>query len=99
MTRRISKFFTVLWAPFFLLACAGTGNVPSAADASPLTLVKAATANPPRSMLYVGNSFMSYNNSLYGMVSLMARGSDNAQAAQYRSTSLTISGSASTGTT
>jgi hypothetical protein len=36
---------------------------------------------------------MYYNNSLHGMVSQMARGSDNAQAAQHRSTSLTISGS------
>jgi hypothetical protein len=77
MIPRIYKFLTVLFAPFFLLACAGTGTAPSAGG-SPLTLVKAASANPPRSVLYVGNSFMYYNNSLHGMVSQMARGSENA---------------------
>jgi len=93
MVRRVSKFVTVLLTPFFLLACAGTGQSPSAGSAPSITFVKAATANPPRSVLYVGNSFMYYNNSLHGMVGLMARGSQNAEAAQHRSTSLTISGS------
>ena len=93
MTRRISKFFTLLLAPFFLIACAGTGNRPSAAEAPSLTMVKAATANPPRSLLYVGNSFMYYNNSLHGHVSQLARASANAKQAAHRSTSLTISGS------
>lgn len=93
MIHRVSKFFIVLFAPFFLLACAGTATPPSSGATPSETMVKAATANPPRSMLYVGNSFMYYNNSLHGMVSQMARGSENAQAAQHRSTSLTISGS------
>jgi hypothetical protein len=93
MTTRIAKIYIVLFVPFFLLACAGKGTVPWAGEAPSIALVQAATANPPRSILYVGNSFMYYNNSLHGMVSQMARGSENAQAAHHRSTSLTISGS------
>lgn len=93
MVHRIAQVFTVLLAPFLLLACASPGNAPSAGNAAPFTFVKAATANPPRSILYVGNSFMYYNNSLHGMVSQMARGAEKGAAAQHRSTSLTISGS------
>lgn len=93
MIGRFSKILALLVTPLFLLACAGTGTAPSAAGPTATPLVKAASANPPRSVLYVGNSFMYYNNSLHGMVSQMARGSENAQAAQHRSTSLTISGS------
>jgi hypothetical protein len=93
MIGRFSKILALLSTPLFLLACAGTGTAPSATGPTATPLVKAASANPPRSVLYVGNSFMYYNNSLHGMVSQMARGTENAQAAQHRSTSLTISGS------
>lgn len=92
MIGHVLRSFALLVTPLFLLACAGTGNAPSAGGAPTATLVKAATANPPRAILYVGNSFMYYNNSLHGMVGQMARGSENAPAAQHRSTSLTISG-------
>ncbi len=93
MIGRFSKILALLSTPLFLPACAGTGTAPSATGPTATPLVKAASANPPRSVLYVGNSFMYYNNSLHGMVSQMARGTENAQAAQHRSTSLTISGS------
>lgn len=66
---------------------------PGAAPAVTTPTVRAGTANPPRSILYVGNSFMYYNNSLHGLTSQLARGSAQAAAAQHRSTSLTISGS------
>ena len=92
MIGRFSKILALLSTPLFLLACAGTGTAPSATGPTATPLVKAASANPPRSVLYVGNSFMYYNNSLHGMVSQMARGTENAQAAQHRSTSHTISG-------
>ena len=66
-----------------------TGQTASSAAQTP----RAGTANPPRSTLYVGNSFMYYNNSLHGHVSQLARASVNAKQAAHRSTSLTISGS------
>ena len=74
--------------------CAGTLKAPSAnVDAAKLPMVKAASANPPRSILYVGNSFMYYNNSLHGITSRLASGSVNGKEANHRATSLTISGS------
>lgn len=82
-----------LGATLLLAACASTGNAPATSAAAPAPLVKAATANPPRAILYVGNSFMYYNNSLHGMVNQLARSTATPQAAQHRSTSVTISGS------
>ncbi len=77
-----------------LAGCAGTLKAPSAnVDAAKLPMVKAASANPPRSILYVGNSFMYYNNSLHNITSRLARGSVNGKEANHRATSLTISGS------
>ncbi len=76
-------------------ATAGWANDPAPRPgvAAPQALVKAASSNPPRSILYVGNSFMYYNISLHNMVIQMAQGSREAAAARHRSTSLTISGS------
>jgi hypothetical protein len=56
-------------------------------------LVRAASDNPPRAILYVGNSFMYYNNSLHNITSRIAAGSRDPAAARHRATSLTISGS------
>jgi len=58
-----------------------------------LTLAKAGSDNPPRSILYVGNSFMYYNNSLHNIVSRIAQNSLEGKLARHRATSLTISGS------
>jgi hypothetical protein len=82
---------TVLLA---LAGCAGSLKAPSAnADAAKRPMVKAASANPPRSILYVGNSFMYYNNSLHNITNRLARDSVNGKEANHRATSLTISGS------
>lgn len=82
-----------LLGPLLLAACATTDTSTPPAPPPPPALVKAATANPPRALLYVGNSFMYYNNSLHGMVNQLARSTRNPAAAQHRSTSVTISGS------
>lgn len=68
----------------------GTGTAGSAP-----TTARPGTANPPRSILYVGNSFMYYNNSLHGHVGQLARGVPQGERprAAHRATSVTISGS------
>jgi hypothetical protein len=73
-------------AALALCACAQLSPVPEVPQ-------RAGTANPPRSILYVGNSFMYYNNSLHGHVGQLARGAADRERAAHRATSLTISGS------
>jgi hypothetical protein len=68
-----------------LLATAGT------ADTTPKT--KNLGAEPPRTALYVGNSFFYYNNGMSGIVGRLLGAADPEHRAQYRSTSVTISGS------
>lgn len=78
------------------LSSCSTTNVnttQSIASATQHSFVKAATENPPKSILYVGNSFMYYNNSLHGMTNRLANSIPNNKAASHRSTSVTISGS------
>jgi len=91
----LKRLLVPVAAACLLSACASSGNAPasSGTNAQATPLVRAATANPPRAVLYVGNSFMYYNNSLHGMTSRLAAQSVNPAAAQHRSTSLTISGS------
>ncbi len=48
---------------------------------------------PPKSMLFVGNSFFYYNNSMHSYVLSLARTADAANKDAYRYTSVTISGS------
>ena len=74
-------------------AASPSATASAAASTATAPAVRAGTANPPRSILYVGNSFMYYNNSLHGLTSQLARGSAQSAAAQHRATSLTISGS------
>jgi hypothetical protein len=64
------------------------GAVPSAPAST-----RAGTDNPPRSILYVGNSFMYYNNSMHNITSRIAQGASDGKLARHRATSLTISGS------
>ena len=74
-------------------ACAGDGHAPAAgaADRSAVA-VEAASANPPRSVLYVGNSFMYYNNGLHGLTLRIAQAAAGGKAAAHRATLLTIGG-------
>ena len=48
---------------------------------------------PPKSMLFVGNSFFYYNNSMHSYVLSLARNADDANKDAYRYTSVNISGS------
>jgi hypothetical protein len=48
---------------------------------------------PPKSILYVGNSFFYYNNSIHNHVLNLTRVADPANKERYRATSVTISGS------
>ena len=69
-----------------LTACGTAPSAPAAAAPDPAL---AAASGPPQSILWVGNSFFYYNNSLHGHVGQLA-GSGNVRV---RSTSATISGS------
>jgi hypothetical protein len=82
---------------FGLAGCAGTTPSAPSTGAAPASvpITRAGTANPPKSIMYVGNSFMYYNNSLHNHVGLLARGVAPAdrQRVAHRATSVTISGS------
>ena len=85
----------IVLAVSLLSACAVTTSptAPAAAStAAAAPLVKARTDNPPRALLYVGNSFMYYNNSLHNITLRIAREMADPKAAQHRATSVTISG-------
>jgi hypothetical protein len=49
--------------------------------------------DPPKTILYVGNSFYYYNNSMHSHVLRLTNAADPQNRSQYRSTSVTISGS------
>lgn len=92
--RRGLWLFVSLVTGVALVGCASNGTTPALEGSeAAVRLVRAGTDHPPRSILYVGNSFMYYNNSLHNMTSRIARESANPGAAQHRATSLTISGS------
>jgi hypothetical protein len=73
-------------AAVLITACASLTPVPDVPQ-------RAGTENPPRAILYIGNSFMYYNNSLHNHVGQLARAATDKQRAAHRVTSLTISGS------
>jgi hypothetical protein len=78
--RRLFIFCAALW----LAACAQTPPASPAATA--------ASRTPPQSMLWVGNSFFYYNNSMHGHVGSLLRASTEGNRG-WRQTSATISGS------
>jgi hypothetical protein len=65
-----------------IAGCTTQAPIPSAAPAAP--------SGPPKSMLWVGNSFFYYNNSMHGHVAQLARGDSSIA---HRGVSVTISGS------
>jgi hypothetical protein len=96
--RRVSSLAVIALVGMLTLgACAPMATTPSAAAgsgaATAVVARMAGTAAPPRSLLYVGNSFMYYNNSLHGHVSLLARAAADKDRAAHRAVSITISGS------
>jgi len=75
---------------------AGAALVLSACATTQDTAKPAATASGPeqtKTVLWVGNSFFYYNNSMHGHVGQLIRGSTTADKTGHRSTSATISGS------
>ena len=56
-----------------------------------------AAGAPIRSVLWIGNSFFYYNNSMHGHYNELANAAD--PGGKYRGTSVTVSGSGRTGTT
>jgi hypothetical protein len=68
-----------------LSACTSMQTAPSGTPSAPV--------GPPKAVLYIGNSFMYYNNSLHTLVLNLARGATDKAKTAHRATSITISGS------
>ncbi|HEY2186999.1 MAG TPA: DUF4886 domain-containing protein [Caldimonas sp.] len=77
----------VLCATALALTAAGCAGPPMTTAAAPAT-----PAAPPKTALWVGNSFFSYNNSMHGHVERLLSAA-NPGVRGYRATSATISGS------
>ena len=69
-----------------VISLGGCATPPAAPAAAP-----PAPSGPPKAMLWVGNSFFYYNNSMHGHVALLVRGGD--KSVEHRGVSVTISGS------
>lgn len=80
----LARWITVATAAVLLTACAQTPPATPAASA--------ASRTPPLAMLWVGNSFFYYNNSMHGHVGQLLRASAEGSRG-WRQTSATISGS------
>jgi hypothetical protein len=77
--------YRILGPILFVLAISGCANListPPAAVATP--------SSPPKALLWVGNSFFYYNNSMHGHVAQLTRGD---KSITHRGVSVTISGS------
>ena len=74
-----------LGALLVVLAIAGCATQVPSPSAAPATL-----SGPPQSLLWVGNSFFYYNNSMHNHVALLVRGD---KSITHRGVSVTISGS------
>jgi hypothetical protein len=80
------RLLALVTVPALALALGACAQIPTVAR-------KAGTESPPRSVMYVGNSFMYYNNGMSGHVGQLARASAEKERAAHRSVLLTISGS------
>ncbi len=81
MTLHLPRGLAPLLAALALAGCAATPPAPAAKAAD----------GPPKAMLWVGNSFFYYNNSMHGHVGGLVGGGD--KSVQHRGVSVTISGS------
>ncbi len=78
----------------FLLRALPLAACLAAASASAQTLPKVSEiSGSPKSFLFVGNSFFYYNNSMHAPFMAFVREADQPNAASYRATSATVSGS------
>jgi hypothetical protein len=75
------------------LACAALACTVFIAGAQAQTKPVVTAAPAPRTIMYVGNSFFYYNNSMHNHVLVLSRAADKENRAAYRSSSITISGS------
>jgi hypothetical protein len=80
-----NKFLCAVASIASLSACAPLQTAPTETAGTP--------AGPPKAVLYVGNSFMYFNNSLHTLVLNLAREASDKAKAAHRATSVTISGS------
>ena len=81
--RMVMKSFVLALAAFALTGAAAAQQKPKIA----------ALKEAPKAVLYVGNSFFYFNNSLHSHVLFMIRNADPQNAASHLATSVTISGS------
>jgi hypothetical protein len=87
MSRTLRASFIVLAA----IVAAATGSTGLSAQTRP----KVTTLGPdfPKTEIFIGNSFFYYNNSMHSHVLAMERAADPEHKADFRATSVTISGS------
>jgi len=90
MRNRTARALGGILAVLALAGCAGTSHVPPQATSAPGAATSATPSGPPQALLWVGNSFFYYNNSMHGHVALLARGD---KSITHRGVSVTISGS------
>ena len=83
---RCARALGAILVVIVLGGCAGAPPVHAPATAP----VAAAPSGPPQSLLWVGNSFFYYNNSMHGHVAQLVRGD---KSITHRGVSVTISGS------
>jgi len=79
MLNRLNRTLLAVATAWTLVGCTSTPPVDRAPE------------GPPHAMLWVGNSFFYYNNSMHGHVSGLVQGGD--KSVQHRGVSVTISGS------
>ncbi|HSN40321.1 MAG TPA: hypothetical protein VLT92_09010 [Burkholderiales bacterium] len=84
---RSVKLITTLLSLFFLMAL--SGNI----QAETKPRIAGIGMEQPKTFLFVGNSFMYYNNSMHNYFLRIARAADPKNRKAYRATSVTISGS------
>ena len=82
MNNRLRRGLAALLVALAITGCATQAPAPTAAQAAP--------SGPPKALLWVGNSFFYYNNSMHGHVAQLVRGD---KSITHRGVSVTISGS------
>lgn len=88
MHRIASRLQTITSAAILALAL-----VSASACAQTKPRISDAGSAQPKTIMYVGNSFFYYNNSMHSQVSAIATAADPQNRAAYRSTSITMGGS------
>jgi hypothetical protein len=77
----------------FLLALATIAWTAGGASAQTKPAVTTLGPDFPKSVIFIGNSFFYYNNSMHTLVLMLERAADPASAKSYRASSVTIGGS------